>query len=60
MAPVMLTELLSDPKLPFDVAKTLIVALTCGMVMTATCVFCAVQPNKVAAYMRHKRLSSRR
>jgi len=35
-------------------------ALTCGIAIAATCVFCAVQPNKVTEYMRRKHLSSPR
>ena len=35
-------------------------ALTCGIAIAATCAFCAVQPNKVAAYIRRKHLSSPR
>jgi hypothetical protein len=33
-------------------------ALTCDIAIAAICAFCAVQPNKVAAYMRRKHLSS--
>ena len=34
--------------------------LICGIAIAATCAFCAVQPNKVAAYLRRKHLSSPR
>jgi hypothetical protein len=34
--------------------------LACAIAIAATCVFCAVQPNKVTAYMRSKHLSSPR
>jgi hypothetical protein len=35
-------------------------AFTCGIAVAVTCAFCAAQPNKIAAYMRHKHLSSPR
>jgi hypothetical protein len=38
----------------------IILALTCGIAIATICAFCAVQPNKVAAYMRRKHLSSPR
>jgi hypothetical protein len=38
----------------------MLLAFSCGIAIAATCAFCAAQPNKVAAYMRRKYLSSPR
>jgi hypothetical protein len=38
----------------------MLLAVSSGILVAVTCAFCAVQPNKVATYMRRKHLSSPR
>jgi hypothetical protein len=38
----------------------MLLAVSCGLSIAATCAFCALQPDKVAAYVRRKHLGSPR